>query len=178
LPDGLLTRAGDRDEGSALLRDAEDLAEAIGEPMVLGTTMDYRARAAFAAGRTAEAAAFATRSLAAYRSIGYQEGIASAVTLAADLGVVAGEYERADTLLQEAIDVTRRLHHLGGTASVLEAMAVLDHDRGDRRRASANLAEARALRRRTGTAPSAALHDQLARVTRSLARSMPQDHDG
>jgi len=165
--------AGDHDVGSAMLRDAETLAETIGEPMVLGSALDYRAHAELAAGRIAEAAALATRSLAAYRSIGYQEGLASAGTLAAILAVMVGDHERADTLLHQAIDVTRRLRHLGGTASVLEAMAVLDHDRGDRRRAAASLAEARALRRRTGTAPSAALHDELSRVTRSLARSMP-----
>jgi predicted ATPase/DNA-binding SARP family transcriptional activator len=165
--------AGDHDVGSAMLRDAETLAETIGEPMVLGSALDYRAHAELAAGRIAEAAALATRSLAAYRSIGYQEGLASAGTLAAVLAVMVGDHERADTLLHQAIDVTRRLRHLGGTASVLEAMAVLDHDRGDRRRAAASLADARALRRRTGTAPSAALHDELSRVTRSLARSMP-----
>jgi ATP/maltotriose-dependent transcriptional regulator MalT len=136
--------------------------------------LDYRAHAELAAGRTAEAAALATRSLAAYRSIGYQEGLASAGTLAAILAVMVGDHERADTLLHQAIDVTRRLRHLGGTASVLEAMAVLDHDGGDHRRAAAGLAEASAIRRRTGTAPSAALHDELRRVTRSLARSMPQ----
>ena len=139
--------------------------------MVLGLTLDNRAHAELAAGRTAEAAALATRSLAAYRSIGYQEGLASAGTLAANLAVVAGDHERADTLLHQAIDVTRRLRHLGGTASVLEAMAVLNHDRGDHQRAFASLEEARALRRRTGTAPSAVLRDQLSRVTQSLARS-------
>ena len=170
--------AGDHDVGSAMLRDAETLAETIGEPMVLGSTLDYRAHAELAAGRIAEAAALATRSLAAYRSIGYQEGLASAGTLAANLAVMVGDHERADTLLHQAIDVTRRLRHLGGTASVLEAMAVLNHDRGDRQRAAENLAEARALRRRTGTAPSAALHDQLSRVTRSLARSRPKDRNG
>lgn len=171
-------QAGDHDVGSAMLRDAETLAEAIGEPMVLGSALDYRAHAELAAGRTAEAAASATRSLAAYRSIGYQEGLASAGTLAANLALMGGDHERADTLLHQALDVTRRLHHLGGTASVLEAMAVLNHDRGDRQRAAANLAEARALRRRTGTAPSAALHDRLSRVTRSLARAMPEDRTG
>jgi predicted ATPase/DNA-binding SARP family transcriptional activator len=165
--------AGDHDVGSAMLRDAETLAETIGEPMVLGSALDYRAHAELAAGRIAEAAALATRSLAAYRSIGYQEGLASAGTLAAILAVMVGDHERADTLLNQAIDVTRRLRHLGGTASALEAMAVLDHDRGDRRRAAASLAEARGLRRRTGTAPSAALHDELSRVTGSLARSIP-----
>ena len=122
--------------------------------MVLGSALDYRAHAELAAGRTAEAAASATRSLAAHRSIGYQEGLASSGTLAANLALMGGNHERADTLLHQALDVTRRLHHLGGTASVLEAMAVLNHDRGDRPHAAANLAEARALRRRTGAAPS------------------------
>lgn len=162
--------AGDHDAGSELLRDAETLAESIGEPMVLGITLDYRAHAELAAGRTAEAAALATRSLAAYRSIGYQEGLASASTLAATLAVLEGDYERADALLHDALDVTRRLRHLGGTASALEAMAVLNHNRGDLPRAAATLGEAFALRRRTGTAPMAALRDQLSRVTHSLGQ--------
>jgi tetratricopeptide (TPR) repeat protein len=167
--------AGDHDAGSARLRDAETLAETIGEPMVSGSTLDYRAHAELAAGRTPEAAALATRSLAAHGRIGYQEGLASAGTLAANLAVLAGDHERADALLNQALDVTRRLRHLGGTASVLEAMAVLNYVRGDRHRAAANLAEAHVLRRRTGTAPSAALRDQLSQVSRSMARSMPQD---
>ena len=170
--------AGDHDVGSAMLRDAETLAETIGEPMVLGSVLDYRAHAELAAGRTAEAAALATRALAAYRRIGYQEGLASAGTLAANLAVMVGDHERADTLLNQAIDVTRRLRHLGGTASVLEAMAVLNHDRGERELAVTNLEEARALRRRTGTAPSTVLRDQLSRVARSLARSVPEDRNG
>ena len=91
--------AGDHDVGSAMLRDAEAMAETIGEPMVLGSTLDYRAHAELAGGRIAEAAALATRSLAAYRSIGYQEGLASAGTLAANLAVMVGDHERADTLL-------------------------------------------------------------------------------
>ena len=123
------------------------------------------------AGRTEDAAGLVTRSLAAYLSIGYQEGLASASVLAANLAVLAGEYERAEALLQQAIDVCRRLRHLGGTASALEAMAVLDHDRGDRQRAAVHLAEARALRHRTGTEPPPILHDQLSRVARSLAAS-------
>ncbi len=64
--------------------------------------------------------------------------------------------------------MSRRLRHLGSTASVLEAMAVLDHDRGDYHRAGLHLDDARALRRQTGTVPSPALHDQLSRVERSL----------
>jgi predicted ATPase/DNA-binding SARP family transcriptional activator len=160
--------AGHHDAGAALLRDAETQAETIGEPMVLGSALDYRARAELAAGRIAEAAALATRALAAYRSIGYQEGLASAGTLAGNLAVMVGDHQRADALLHQAIDVTRRLRHLGGTASVLEAMAVLNHARGDRQRAAANLDEARALRRRTGTAPSAVLRDQLDRVAQII----------
>jgi ATP/maltotriose-dependent transcriptional regulator MalT len=137
--------------------------------MVLGSALDYRAHAEFALGRTTDAAAWASRSLAAYQSIGYQEGLASAGTLAAQLAVLAGNHELAETLLDQALDVSRRLRHLGGTASVLEAMAVLDHDRGDHQRAGLHLGEARALRRQTGTVPSPALRDQLSRVERSLA---------
>jgi ATP/maltotriose-dependent transcriptional regulator MalT len=57
--------AGDHEAGDALLRDAESLAEQLGEPMVLGSALDYRAHPEFASGRIAEAAALATRSLAA-----------------------------------------------------------------------------------------------------------------
>jgi len=136
--------------------------------MVLGSALDYRAHAEFALGRTTKAADLAARSLAAYRSIGYQEGLASAGTLAAQLAVLAGNHERAETLLREALEVSRRLRHLGGMASILEAMAVLDHDRGDDRRARIHFDDARALRHQTGTVPSPALHDQLSRVEPSL----------
>ena len=168
-PAGPPTRTETTSAGEQLLREAEALAEEVGEPMVVGSALDYWAHAEFALGRTAKAAALASRSLAAYRSIGYQEGLASAGTLAAQLAVLAGDHERAETLLNQALDVSRRLRHLGGTASVLEAMAVLDHDRGDYQRAGLHLDEARALRHQTGTVPSPALHDQLSRVERSLA---------
>ena len=79
-----------------MLNDAEILAETVAEPMVLGSVLDYRAHAELAAGRTEDAAALVTRSLAAYLSIGYQEGLASASVLAANLAVLAGEYERAE----------------------------------------------------------------------------------
>ena len=68
-----------------MLNDAELLAETVAEPMVLGSVLDYRAHAELAAGRTRDAAALVTRSLAAYLSIGYQEGLASASVLAANL---------------------------------------------------------------------------------------------
>ncbi len=159
--------AGDHEAGQALLHDAELLAEVVAEPMVMGSALDYHAHAELAAGRTAEAASLATRSLAAYLSIGYQEGLASVSVLAANLAVLADEYERAEALLHHAIDVCWRLRHLGGAASALEAMAVLDHKRGDSRRAAVHLAEARALRQRTGTEPLPLLHDQLTQVVRS-----------
>ena len=89
--------SGDREAGEGLLRDAEALAEKIGEPMVLGSALDYRAHAEFALGRTTDAAALASRSLAAYRSIGYQEGLASAGTLAAPQLVLAGNHELLET---------------------------------------------------------------------------------
>jgi hypothetical protein len=161
--------AGDQEAGERLLREAEVLAEEIGEPMVLGIALDYRAHAEFAVGRTTAAATLASRSVAAYRSIGYQEGLASAGTLAAQLAVLADDQERAEALLHAALEVTRRLRHLGGRASVLEAMAVLDHDRGDDERARLHLEDARALRRQTGTAPSPAMRDQNNRLERSLS---------
>ncbi len=139
--------------------------------MVLGSTLDYRAHAEFALGRTTQAAALASRSLAAYRTIGYQEGLASAGTLAAQLAVLAGDHDRAEKLLREALDVSRRVRHLGGMASVLEAMAVLDHDRGDYQRAGRQLVDARALRQQTGTVPSPALTEQLSRIEQSAGRT-------
>jgi len=51
---------GDQDAGEQLLREAQALAEEVGEPMVLGSALDYRAHAEFALGRTAEASALAS----------------------------------------------------------------------------------------------------------------------
>ena len=41
---------GDHDRGADLLTEAVRLAERLGEPMVLGSALDYQAHAAFAAG--------------------------------------------------------------------------------------------------------------------------------
>ncbi|HEU4947210.1 MAG TPA: BTAD domain-containing putative transcriptional regulator [Kribbella sp.] len=160
---------GDHDAGAALLLAATDVAEELAEPMVLGSALDYRAHAELSLGRTTEATELAARSLAAYAGIGYQEGLASASTLAAHLAVLAGRYDDAETLLDQAFDLCRRLRHPGGTASVLEARAVLDVEKGDHRQAAADLAEARLLRRHTGTTIAPALRDQLARVQRTPA---------
>jgi predicted ATPase/DNA-binding SARP family transcriptional activator len=168
---------GDHDAGAALLLDATGLAEELGEPMVLGSALDYRAHAELAMGHISEAAALAARSLAAYVTIGYQEGLASAGTLAAVLAVLTGRHDQAAALLDEALDVSRRLRHAGSIASVLEARAVLDHERGDADQAAVDLADARSLRGRTGTAAYPVLRRQLREVELAL-RDAPRRAPG
>ena len=167
--------AGENDAGSALLRDAETLAETIGEPMVLGSTLDYRAQAEARGGPPRRAAALATRSLAAYRSIGYQEGLASAGTLAATLAVLDGDHERADACSTRpstspgdcATSAARHpLSRRWPCSTTTEATS----------RAAAFLGEACALRRRTSTA-----HGRPARSRRAESptrwASVPRTRD-
>ncbi len=133
---------GDHDRGDVLLGGATRLGEQLGEPMVLGCALDYEAHAAYAADRP-EANVLYERALSEYRTIGYQEGVASAATLGATIAVLAGRRDDADALLREALDVCERLGHLGGQATVYEATALLQHERGDYEAASPHSRQAR-----------------------------------
>jgi hypothetical protein len=99
------------EQGVGLLTEAVRLAERLGEPIVLGSTLEYQAHAAFAAGSHRQAADLTARALAAYQRIGYQEGIASAGTLAASLAALTGQRENADHLLAQAYDACQRMGH-------------------------------------------------------------------
>ena len=143
---------GDHGRGDQLIAEAVRLASQLGEPMVLGSALDYQAHAAFAAGSYQHAANLTGQALAAYQRIGYQEGIASAGTLAASLAALTGQHDHADQLLAQAYDACQRMGHTGGTATVLEAAALLHHQRGDDEAAMRALAAASARRTRSGTA--------------------------
>jgi predicted ATPase/DNA-binding SARP family transcriptional activator len=110
--------SGDHRRGSELLGEGLLIAERLGEPMVLGSVLDYRAHASAAAGSLATAAEEAASALDAYRRIGYQEGIASAITLSGALAVLTDRADDARALLDEAAEICERMAHAGGLATI------------------------------------------------------------
>lgn len=167
--------AGDHDRGDRLLAEALRLADQLGEPMVLGTTLDYQAHAAFAAGSQSQAVKLTTRALAAYQRVGYQEGIASAGTLAASLAALTGQHKDADDLLAGAYHACQRMGHIGGVATVLEAVALLHHQRGDHQAAIRALAAASEQRRQSATVAPLELAEPLHRLEAQLRAAVGTD---
>jgi hypothetical protein len=154
--------------------------------MLLGLALDYQAHAAFGTGAYQQAAVLSTRALDAYRRIGYQEGIASASTLAAVLAVITGRHDDAHQLLADAREVCQRIGHLGGIATVLEATALLHHERGDYASALQTLAASRAQRHASNTSVPSELAEPLRHLEaqlrdnvgpQALARAHDSTHD-
>jgi hypothetical protein len=98
----------------------------------------------------------------------YQEGMASAGTLAASLAALTGQHDHADQLLAQAYDACQRMGHTGGTATVLEAAALLHHQRGDDEAAMRALAAASERRTRSGTAVPADLAGPVGQLETQL----------
>jgi hypothetical protein len=136
--------------------------------MLLGLALDYQAHAAFGTGAYQQAAVLSTRALDAYRQIGYQEGIASASTLAAVLAVITGRHDDAHQLLADAREVCQRIGHLGGIATVLEATALLHHERGDHASALQTLAASRAQRHASNISVPSELAEPLRHLEAQL----------
>jgi hypothetical protein len=107
--------AGHNDSGE-LLAKAHGAAHSIGEPMVMASCDDYQGRAALDRGDLETAAALAAKSLRGYQAVGYQEGIASGLALAATVAVLRADWAAADAQFAASLDVCRAQHR-GGTAT-------------------------------------------------------------
>lgn len=158
----------DADAGSELLLAAEAAARHTGEPMVLGSSLDYQAGAALERGELVDARKLAQRSLDAYRTVGYREGVASALGLLGIIAVLDNDVDRSTAVFAESLELCRRLQHRGGIASSLEGLALVASGRGDPTESRRLLAEADAIRADAGIPVpphlAAATHDLRTRI--------------
>ncbi|MBA0126479.1 AAA family ATPase [Haloechinothrix sp. YIM 98757] len=128
--------AGDVERGAALLREATAVAEQLGEPMVLASALDYTCVGLFERQHYEAAVPLVSRSLAAYRAVGYAEGISSALALQAVLAMRHDRWDEAEAHYAETLEVCLRAQHSGGTATALEGLGLVAAHRGDARAAA------------------------------------------
>jgi hypothetical protein len=89
-----------------------------------------------------------------YRASGYQEGLASGLNTRALVEVAAGDLEAAVGDFVEAVELSRRLGHVGAAATSLDGLARIAEQRRDAATATALCAAAQGLRTRAGLALS------------------------
>lgn len=144
--------AGDIARGERLLEEATAIAETLGEPMILASALDYTCAGLVEQQRFDEAAVLAARSLAAYRAVGYAEGISSALSLAAMLAIHHDRWPEAESHYAETLEVCLRARHPGGIATALEGLGLVAVHRGDACRAAQLLGAADHIRADIGIA--------------------------
>lgn len=135
---------GNHGEADRLLGEATVIAEELREPYVLGFALDYQATVWLDGQRFDDAAPLAERSLAAYRAIGFQEGIASALALTAAIALHGGDLAEAETRYAEVLELCLRARSRGtvspgllrtglrgGIAAALDGLGLVAAERGD-----------------------------------------------
>ncbi|SNR49983.1 Predicted ATPase [Haloechinothrix alba] len=128
--------AGDIERGDSLLREATTVAEQLGEPMVLASALDYTCVGLLERQHFEAAVPLVARSLAAYRAVGYAEGVSSALALEAILAMRHDRWDEAETHYAETLEVCLRAQHSGGTATALEGLGLVATHRGGARTAT------------------------------------------
>ena len=144
-------QAAGHDDSGELLAKAHAAAHSIGEPMVMASCDDYQGRAALDRGDLETAAALAAQSLRGYQAVGYQEGIASGLALAATVAVLRADWAAADAQFAASLDVCARLQHRGGTATAFDGLGIVAANRGREADAIDYFTRADAERNSTGT---------------------------
>ncbi|HEY3266612.1 MAG TPA: BTAD domain-containing putative transcriptional regulator [Armatimonadota bacterium] len=122
---------GDAHEGEAYATEALAIAEATGDIHEEALVFRNLAFVDFIRADYARSVMMHERSLALFRRIGDDWGIAAVLD---DFGSVlcrTGEYDRARALFEESLEVYRRLKHCEGVASALFGLGVLERDLGE-----------------------------------------------
>ncbi len=143
-------------------------AERIGESHVLGWALDVAADVALAGADLAAAAANAERSLAHYREVGYEEGVASALNRMGDIALERAAWAEAEDAYAQAAVLAERIGHRGGRVWALEGFARAVEAQGDSARAADALSSARTLRDEAGLRRLAVDADHIGRLEERL----------
>lgn len=169
--------AGDASRGERLLNEATAIAEEVGEPMILASALDYTCAGLVEQERFDEAAALASRSLSAYRAVGYAEGISSALSLTAMIAMHRGRWDDAESHLGETLEVCLRAQHPGGTATAIEGLGLVAAHRDDPRLAARLLGAADQIRADIGVTVPAHRAQLRNGAIRALTLSLGDDFE-
>ena len=145
-----LAAAGRSEEARIVFETGVAAARDLNNETALGFTLDASAVFALDCKELAAAATFIDEAIEHYRASGYQEGVASGLNTRGRLGVAAGDFGAAETDFAEAIDLCRRLGHLGGAATALDGLAHVAGNGRDLANAVECCAAASGLRARAG----------------------------
>ncbi|MDQ5851903.1 MAG: tetratricopeptide repeat protein, partial [Chloroflexota bacterium] len=108
-------------------------------------------------GDYAHGTSFIKASLARYRALGDQQGMATTLLNLGNVMAEQGDYERASTLLEESLGLWRTLGDTGGIARTLGYMAGLAAEQGDYLRAQPFFEESLTLSRALGDKANSAI---------------------
>jgi predicted ATPase/DNA-binding SARP family transcriptional activator len=125
-------------------------AEEVGEDVALGLALDVLASVEHLWGDETEAGLLVAEALAHYRGVRYQEGEASALSLAGAIALRAGRAADASDSFRAALELCRRIGHRAGTAGALEGLADVAAASGEPDEAAVLRTEAAALRAEIG----------------------------
>jgi hydrogenase-4 transcriptional activator len=138
----LLAQSGRYDEATSGLRQAERLAVAIQADDVLAGVVHNQANVALMRHRHEEALALAERSLALHQNIGSRHGLAVALATLGQTLVLLGDLERAEQVLNRALEVRSPVLFHETTGAVFDTLAQIHLMRGSYERAGEYLRSA------------------------------------
>jgi DNA-binding NtrC family response regulator/tetratricopeptide (TPR) repeat protein len=138
----LLAQSGRYDEATSGLRQAERLALAIQADDVLAGVVHNQANVALMRHRHEEALALAERSLALHQNIGSRHGLAVALATLGQTLVLLGDLERAEQVLNRALEVRSPVLFHETTGAVFDTLAQIHLMRGSYERAGEYLRNA------------------------------------
>ncbi len=138
----LLAQSGRHDEATSALRQAERLALAIQANDVLAGVVHNQANVALMRHRHDEALALAERSLDLHQSMGSKHGLAVALATLGQTLVLLGDLERAEQVLNRALEVRSPVLFHETTGAVFDTLAQIHLMRGSYERAGEYLRHA------------------------------------
>ena len=109
----------------AMISEGLVAAHRCGDRHVVGIALDQTARLQLARGNVADAVATASAALAAQDSIGYTEGVISALHLMGRAQALSEQFDAAESTEVRALELAERIGHVAGMCEALEALAQL-----------------------------------------------------
>jgi DNA-binding NtrC family response regulator/tetratricopeptide (TPR) repeat protein len=125
-----LAQSGRPDEAGAALRQAERLASAVNAADVVGTICNNQAIVALIQHRYEQALALAERSVSLHKGMGSGRGLAISMATLGQIAVRMGELDRAEQILNHALDVRTPVQYHEITGAVFDSLAQIHLMRG------------------------------------------------
>jgi hydrogenase-4 transcriptional activator len=127
----MLAQTGRYDEAIAALRQAERLAAALQADDVLATVCGNQANVALLRHRYDQALTLAERSVALHETVGRGHGLAVALATLGQICVRIGHLDRAEQVLNQALDVRSTVMVHERTGAIYDTLAQMSLMRGD-----------------------------------------------